>query len=109
FVLEKTPKPHRDDHILHLRLQYAAQSTTCLGLPKNWETGKKASSNSRSGASGCALEHAASGDEKSEEKLMPPETNFSITSGIQKNNSTNLQKISIFCKVVSNVSHINTS
>jgi hypothetical protein len=34
FVLEKTPKPHRDDHILHLRLQYAAQSTTCLGLPK---------------------------------------------------------------------------
>jgi hypothetical protein len=50
---------------------------------KNWETGKKVSSDSRSGASGRALERtAASEDEKSEEKPTPPETNFSITRGI---------------------------
>ncbi|MEN9654756.1 MAG: hypothetical protein RL235_868 [Chlamydiota bacterium] len=51
---------------------------------KNWETGKKASSDSRSGASGRALEHAASEDEQSEEKPTPPETNFSITRGISQ-------------------------
>ncbi|MEN9655051.1 MAG: hypothetical protein RL235_1163 [Chlamydiota bacterium] len=55
---------------------------------KNWETGKEASSDSRSGASGCALEHAASEDEKSEEKPTPPETNFSITKGILQESSS---------------------
>jgi 23S rRNA (uracil1939-C5)-methyltransferase len=49
---------------------------------KNWETGKEASSGSRSGASDCALEHTASEDEKSEEKPALSETNFSITRGI---------------------------
>jgi undecaprenyl-diphosphatase len=49
---------------------------------KNWETGKEASSDSRSGVSGHALEHAANEEEESEEKPTPPETNSSVTSGI---------------------------
>jgi UDP-N-acetylmuramoylalanine--D-glutamate ligase len=49
---------------------------------KNRKTGKEASSNFRSGASGRALEHAGSEDEQFEEKPTPPGTDSSITSGI---------------------------
>ncbi|MEN9654589.1 MAG: hypothetical protein RL235_701 [Chlamydiota bacterium] len=49
---------------------------------KNWETGKEAASDFRSGVSGRALEHAANEDEKSEAKPTQPGTNFSITKGI---------------------------
>jgi hypothetical protein len=51
---------------------------------KNRETGKEASSNFRSGASGRAQEHAASEDEQFEEKPTPPGTDSSITSGIKR-------------------------
>jgi Fe-S cluster assembly protein SufD len=51
---------------------------------KNRKTGKEASSNFRSGASGRALEHAGSEDEQFEEKPTPPGTDSSITSGIKQ-------------------------
>ena len=35
LVFQETDQPYRYDRILHMRLQFARQSTTCLGLPKN--------------------------------------------------------------------------
>jgi hypothetical protein len=49
---------------------------------KNWRTGKEAAADGRSGASGRALEHAASEDEQSAAKLTLLGTKFSIMSGI---------------------------
>jgi predicted AAA+ superfamily ATPase len=61
---------------------------------QNWATGKEASSNSRSGANGRALEHAVSEDEKSEEKPTPPETNSPFTNGIDTDIRPRAQSIS---------------
>jgi hypothetical protein len=49
---------------------------------KNWKMGKEASSDSRSGVSGRALEHGVSEDEEYEEKPTPPKNNSSVTRGI---------------------------
>ncbi|MEN9654399.1 MAG: trehalose synthase [Chlamydiota bacterium] len=49
---------------------------------KNWEMGKEAASDFRSGVSSRALEHGVNEDEKSGAKSTPPTTNLSVTSGI---------------------------
>jgi hypothetical protein len=34
LVSQETDQPYRYDRVLHMRLQFARQSTTCLGLPE---------------------------------------------------------------------------